>query len=241
MSQDVKDTNQMEERKYYENSLKVEGFVDEEPEYHHETHGEKIYRFNIRIPRKNRDAFDLIPVEVSERAVDISDIKKGSLIRVCGQFRSFNKVNNDTNKVSLSLSIFARDVVCISKEDLDGRYENLIHLKGNICKEPIFRVTPNGREIGDVILAVQRVYGRNDYIPCIAWSRNARYISGLEVGTGISLTGRIQSRNYYKFRGTDKEEFHTVYEVSISELSVTNKPKEKTDSDTEKEEQNTPE
>lgn len=216
---DIKERTELEGDLYYSNIAELEGYVDTEPTFHHKTHDENIYSFILRVPRLNKEVSDYIPIEISERAADINLIKVGSVVRVNGQFRSFNKMNHESGKVSLSLSVFVRDIL-IYTEDTTYKFINNIHLDGHICKEPVFRITPNGREIGDIILAVNRIYGRSDYIPCIAWSRNARYASSLRVGQRIIIDGRIQSRKYRKKDDTVEEGFieRTVYEVSINSL-----------------------
>lgn len=215
---DIKERTDTENDLYYTNTVELIGFVETKPLFHHKTHDESIYSFTLKVPRLNKKVIDYIPIEVSERATDINLIEVGSVVRVNGQFRSFNKMNHESGKVSLALSVFARDILYIN--DTDYKFINNIHLDGHICKEPIFRITPNGREIGDIILAVNRIYGRSDYIPCIAWSRNARYASSLQVGQRIVIDGRIQSRKYRKKDDTAEEGFieRTVYEVSINSL-----------------------
>ena len=185
------------------------------------------YAFTISSPRLTEGVTDDIPVEVSERVVDIRDFHKGDFVRVTGQFRSYNKFEENSNKVRLKLFIFARDIE--HNPYLDSR-KNSIHLSGYLCKNPVFRTTPQGREISDAIIAVNRMYRRSDYIPCIAWSRNARYLSKLEVGTKLELEGRVQSRSYRKKIGEDEFESRTVYEVSISSLQVLSEPEEREES-----------
>lgn len=215
---DIEDREGLDNDLYYSNTVELEGFVDTKPAFHHKTHDESIYSFTLRVPRLNKGVNDYIPIEVSERATDIQLIKIGSVVKVNGQFRSFNKMNHESGRVSLALSVFARDIIYI--EGTDYKFVNSIHLDGHICKDPIFRITPSGREIGDIILAVNRIYGRSDYIPCIAWSRNARFVSSLPVGQRIIVDGRIQSRNYRKKDDNAEEGFveKTVYEVSVNSL-----------------------
>ena len=226
-----------EKRLYYSNLVEVEGFVSKGPEYHHSTHGEDIYLFELSVLRSNKTSNDVLPIEISSRAVDISRIHTNDIVRIFGQFRSFNKVDRDSGKVSLQLSIFVRDIDWITEEECS--FKNQISLYGYICKNPTYRVTPSGREISDVILAVNRIYGRSDYIPCIAWSRNARFVSGLPVGTLLEIKGRIQSRVYRKkIANTNEYIENTVYEVSVSSLSkVDGDESESTDIVTEEQEQ----
>lgn len=187
------------------------GDVLEEPKFHHKTHDENIYRFVISIPRLNKSVSDVLPIEISDRVVDLSRIRLGDRIGVEGQYRSFNQVNSKSGKINLKLFVFVKDVTFFDNND--GEYTNYIRLVGHICKKPVYRKTPSGREISDIILAVNRVYGRSDYIPCIAWGRNARYTSNLLVGDKILIDGRVQSRKYVK-KVNDGIEEHIVYEVS---------------------------
>lgn len=158
-----------------QNEVLLEGYIYSKPEYHHTTHDEKIYDFILEVPRLNNNVNDYIPIEVSERTIDIDTLIVDSAIRVTGQFRSYNKPSDDGKRIALRLFVFVKDIVSI---DTVVSTNNIL-LDGHICKEPRFRTTPGGREICDMILAVQRVYGRSDYIPCILWSRNARYGSKL--------------------------------------------------------------
>lgn len=189
------------------------GDVVDEPSFHHKTHDESIYRFFVSVPRLNKEVLDIIPVEISDRVVDLTKIKAGNRVGIEGQYRSFNQPN-ENGKVSLKLFVFVKDVTFMNEEDLNQNdYVNYVRLVGHLCKKPVYRKTPSGREISDVILAVNRIYGRSDYIPCIAWGRNSRYASNLNVGDRIVVEGRLQSRKYRKKLETGIEE-HTVYEVS---------------------------
>jgi single-stranded DNA-binding protein len=179
------------------------------------------------VERSNKEVVDILPIEIPERVTDISSIKKGCKVSVSGQFRSFNKVDKDGEKVHLELSVFVKDISLV--DDSEYVPTNTIHLLGHICKKPQFRKTPSKREISDIILAVNRIYGRSDYIPCIAWSRNARYASRFEVGQAISIDGRIQSRNYHKKHKDGTESVHTVYEVSILRPNVESDKSEDTE------------
>lgn len=220
---DNEDTNTTNNTGNVNNQVTIEGRILDEIELHHTTHGEKIYLFTISSSRLNNETTDDIPVEVSERVVDINEFSKGDFIRVLGQFRSYNQYDEESGRVRLRLFIFARDM---EKCEEGESKKNNIHLMGYICKKPVFRTTPQGREISDVILAVNRMYKKTDYIPCIAWSRNARFLSRLEVGTKIDLDGRLQSRTYRK-RITDEEyDTRTVYEVSVSSVQVVDKDAE---------------
>ena len=172
------------------NTVEVAGEVVTEPEYSHEAFGERFYIFNISVKRLS-GMLDIIPVTISERAINISEIRVGKRFKIYGQFRSFNKHMEHEHR--LILSVFARDIMELDDNQLDVN-ENYIFLDGYLCKEPIYRKTPLEREIADLLVAVNRSYGKSDYIPCIAWGRNARYASGLDVGTHMKVCGRIQSR-----------------------------------------------
>lgn len=158
---------------------------------------------------------DTIPVMISERLIDVNEDYTGEFLMVSGQFRSYNR--HDEQKNRLVLSVFAREVSFI-EEELDGAKTNSILLDGYICKLPIYRKTPLGREIADLLLAVNRPYGKSDYIPCICWGRNARFASAFEVGEHVQILGRIQSREYVKKLSETETEKRTAYEVSVSKL-----------------------
>ena len=158
---------------------------------------------------------DRIPLMVSERLIDVSQDYIGEFIMVSGQFRSYNR--HDEQKNRLVLSVFVREVEFI-EEELDGAKTNQIFLDGYICKPPVYRKTPLGREIADLLLAVNRPYGKSDYIPCICWGRNARFASTFEVGEHVQVIGRIQSREYIKKLSETETEKRVAYEVSVSKL-----------------------
>ena len=158
---------------------------------------------------------DRIPLMISERLIDVSQDYTGEFIMVSGQFRSYNR--HDEQKNRLVLSVFVREVSFI-EEELDGAKTNNIFLDGYICKLPVYRKTPLGREIADLLLAVNRPYGKSDYIPCICWGRNARFASTFEVGEHVQIMGRIQSREYIKKLTETETEKRIAYEVSGSKL-----------------------
>lgn len=190
----------------------VSGFT-----YNHEMFGEGFYSADLAVNRLSEQV-DVIPLIVSERLVDVSLNYVGSTMEVNGQFRSFNRI--DGEKTRLELSVFVREAHLLSEKFTDCTKSNLIHLKGYLCKQPIYRKTPLGREIADLLLAVNRPYGKSDYIPCIAWGRNARYASEFLVGNRLEISGRIQSREYIKKLSDAKEEKRIAYEVSVSKLEV---------------------
>jgi single-stranded DNA-binding protein len=194
------------------NKIYLEGRIVSELQFSHEMFGEGFYTFNLEVPRLS-DAKDILSVTVSERLIGGMELKEGSDVIVEGQLRSYNKFVDGSNR--LILSVFARNVeFCIEK----SKNPNQIFLDGYICKMPVYRTTPFGREIADMLLAVNRSYNKSDYIPTIAWGRNSRFCQGLEVGDNIRVWGRLQSREYEK-KISDTESIKKVaYEVSISKM-----------------------
>lgn len=182
--------------------------------FSHQVFGEGFYLVDILVKRLS-DSEDRIPLMVSERLVDVSQDYEGEYIMVQGQFRSYNRHEEKKNR--LVLSVFVRELSFVEEAD-DSIKTNQIFLDGYICKPPVYRKTPLGREIADLLLAVNRPYGKSDYIPCICWGRNARYASAFEVGGHVLLWGRIQSREYIKKLGENETEKRTAYEVSVSKL-----------------------
>ncbi len=197
------------------NQVEILGEVWTEPEYSHEVFGEKFYGMEVKVPRLS-DSFDYIPVLVSERLLDPAQSYVGKLIGIRGQFRSYNKHLEGRSK--LILSVFARDVEFPASQE--EQCPNSICLDGYVCKDPIYRKTPLGREITDLLLAVNRPYNKSDYIPAIAWGRNARFAAGLEVGSRVRIWGRIQSRVYQKKTSEDTLEQRIAYEVSVAKIEV---------------------
>ena len=196
------------------NTVIISGVLSEVKKSHH-VYGEEFYEGMVSVPRSS-GAIDTIPVLISERLINPVECE-GKSIQVFGQFRSYNRHEGDKNR--LVLSVFAREVSFV-EEGNEKVKSNQIFLDGYICKPPVYRETPFGREIADMLLAVNRSYGKSDYIPCICWGRNARFADGIEVGTHIKITGRIQSREYRKRISEDEYETKTAYEVSISKLEV---------------------
>lgn len=196
------------------NKVRIVGEIVGQFEYSHEVFGENFYIGQLKIERTS-GILDFIPIMVSDRVVDVSADWNGIFVEVEGSFRSYNK--NEEGKKRLMLSVFVREF-----KQLENVYynDNNIELDGYICKETICRKTPLGREIADLLVAINRPYGKSDYIPCIAWGRNAVYSAELEVGTRIKLYGRIQSREYAKRISDTETETRTAYEVSVSKLEV---------------------
>ena len=193
------------------------GEVVSEFTFSHEVFGEGFYIANVSVNRLS-DMVDIIPLMISERLIDVTKDYRGMKIEVSGQFRSYNRHEGVKNK--LVLSIFVRELRFIEDEDIpeEQSKSNQIFLDGYVCKPPIYRKTPLGREIADILVAVNRPYGKSDYIPCIAWGRNARFASGFEVGEHVQILGRIQSREYIKKLTETETQKRIAYEVSVSKL-----------------------
>ena len=196
------------------NQVSIIGKVASSFTFSHQVFGEGFYLVDVLVKRLS-DSEDRIPLMVSERLVDVSQDYEGEYIMVQGQFRSYNRHEEKKNR--LVLSVFVRELSFVEEAD-ESIKTNQIFLDGYICKPPVYRKTPLGREIADLLLAVNRPYGKSDYIPCICWGRNARYTSAFEVGGHVLLWGRIQSREYIKKLGENETEKRTAYEVSVSKL-----------------------
>ena len=196
------------------NQVSIVGEIVSDFRFSHEVYGEGFYMVDVSVSRLS-NFVDYIPVMVSERLIDVTKDYEGQFVYINGQFRSFNR--HEERKNRLVLSVFAREV-----EPMDGMTDedacNQIFLDGYICKESIYRKTPLGREIADLLVAVNRSYGKSDYIPCICWGRNARFASGFVVGTHVQIWGRIQSREYVKKISETEVEQRTAYEVSVSKI-----------------------
>ena len=196
------------------NQVSIMGKIATGFTFSHQVFGEGFYVMDLIVKRLS-DSEDRIPVMVSERLVDVTQDYVGEYIEISGQFRSYNRHEEKHNR--LVLSVFAREVRFIGSEE-DALPTNQIFMDGYICKPPVYRKTPLGREIADVLLAVNRPYGKSDYIPCICWGRNARYASAFTVGGHVLIWGRIKSREYVKKLGENQTERRTAYEVSVSKL-----------------------
>lgn len=199
------------------NMVKIVGVVISDKEFSHEMYGEKFYMFQLEVPRLS-SSVDVLPITISERLLFNIDFHLGQCVIIEGQLRSYNRFIETTNK--LVLTIFAREIYVPEEEELQEilRKPNEIYLDGYICKKPVYRITPFGREITDILLAVNRPYNKSDYIPCIAWGRNARFCENLLVGDHIRIWGRIQSREYQKKLNSGDIETKVAFEVSVSKL-----------------------
>ncbi len=231
------DTNYLEN-----NYLTLVGKVTGEKKFSHEIYGERFYIFNLEIPRLSGVA-DIIPITISERLINEETLSEGQKLLVKGQFRSYNSYESEKNR--LILTVFAKDVKVITEEEQREEENemtkkdvitNEVVLVGYICKKPIYRQTPFGREIADILLAVNRAYNKSDYIPCIAWGRNARFCQNLEVGAQIKIVGRVQSRTYEKKHEDGSVETRVAYEVSVGSLEVIEENNDENTAETENKE-----
>mgnify|MGYP005763611099 FL=1 len=196
------------------NKIEISGIVSSESRFSHKIYGEGFYNFDISVERLSGSA-DMIPVTISERLFNKDELTLGKEIKIDGQIRSYNSSSESRNR--LVISVFAREIYYG-----EGNNENAVQLNGFICRKPVYRTTPMGREIADILIAVNRAYNKSDYIPCIIWGRNARYAGKLEVGDNIKITGRIQSRKYQKKTENGAEE-RTAYEISVSKIEKVEK------------------
>lgn len=187
------------------------GTVKSKPEFSHESFGESFYEIQLSVPRLSENS-DIIPITVSDKILN-KDIEIGTKIAIKGQFRSYNKIEDGKSK--LMLTVFVRELIEVN----DTMNPNIIEITGFVCKEPTFRTTPFKREICDVLIAVNRAYNKSDYLPCIAWGRNARFVKNLPIGKKINLVGRIQSREYQKKLENGEILKRVAYEVSINRIS----------------------
>ena len=206
----------MTDKVFDNNQVVIAGEVVKDFEFSHDVFGEGFYILEVAVNRLS-NSFDVIPLMISERLIDVKQSYVGRFIEVFGQFRSYNR--HEENKNKLVLSVFVREVNLLESADEIQR-PNSIFLDGYICKEPVYRKTPLGREIADLLLAVNRPYGKSDYIPTIAWGRNAIRTSEFNIGTRVKVSGRLQSREYNKKIDDEKYEERTAYELSASMIDV---------------------
>ena len=204
----------MSEKVIENNKVSVIGEIISGFTFSHEVFGEGFYLVNVAVSRLSEQA-DIILLMISERLIDVNADYRGAYIRAAGQFRSYNRHEEKKNR--LVLSVFVRELE-FTDEEVENAKTNQIFLDGYICKPPVYRKTPLGREIADLLMAVNRPYGKSDYIPCICWGRNARYASAFEVGGHVLIWGRIQSREYMKRISENETEKRIAYEVSVSKL-----------------------
>jgi len=194
------------------NKVYISGEVVSDPVFSHEVYGESFFECNLKVERLS-DTFDIIPITISERLLKDYHIKMGKQISGNGQFRSYNKLEEGKSK--LLLTVFIKEIMPYAKKD----NPNYIEIVGYVCKEPVFRVTPFNKEICDVLLAVNRSFNKSDYLPCIAWGRNARFVNTLSIGDKVVVSGRIQSRQYQK-KIDNELVTKTAYEISLSRIEA---------------------
>ena len=206
----------MTDKLFENNQVTMMGEIISEFQFSHEVFGEGFYMVELAVNRLSNYC-DYIPLIISERLIDTEQDYTGQLLYVSGQFRSYNRHEEKKNR--LVLSVFVRELEFLDEID-ENEKTNQIFLDGYICKEPIYRKTPLGREIADVLLAVNRSYGKSDYIPCICWGRNARFASGFTVGSHIQIIGRVQSREYVKRISDEEVEHRIAYEISVSKVDL---------------------
>lgn len=203
------------------NNVIICGIVSKEPEFSHNLFGEGFYIFKLSIDRLS-DKSDILPVTVSERLIDISKIKLGQRVNINGQIRSYNNYIELEKRNKLIITIFAKEINIICDNDETYCDTNEVFLNGFICKKPIYRTTPFGREISDILLAVNRSYNKSDYIPCISWGRNAKFCKSLDVGSNVKISGRLQSRIYQKKISENEIIQKVAYEISITKIELSN-------------------
>lgn len=198
------------EQKDITNITTISGEVVSEPILSHNSHDENFYEVMVKIKRFSGSS-DILIATISEKLINISNIKVGTFISIDGELRTYNIIENNNNK--LKIVVFAKNVSILDGE----KNENNIHFEGYICKKPVYRVTPLGREICDIIVAVNRDYHKSSYIPIISWGRNAKYLKDAEVGQKLECFGRFQSRTYNK-KVNDKSVEKTAYEISLAKV-----------------------
>lgn len=199
------------------NIIKVSGQIIDELRESHKIYNEIFYKFNIKIKRLSEN-YDILPVTISERLIDKNLMTPNKFINISGQIRSYNNYSSSDGKTKLILTIFARQI----NFDITDENPNQVYLNGYICKSPVYRKTPFGREITDILLAVNRSYNKSNYIPCIIWGRNAKLAAKLNIADNIKVHGRMQSREYQKKLTTGEILNKTAYELSVSKIELIN-------------------
>lgn len=205
------------------NNVKLVGKIAKELKFNHETLNEKFYETELRVKRLSGD-YDQLKIIISERLLLDIEVNENDVVEVEGNIRSYNYFIKETNKRRLLINVFVKALRPLEekeyKDDPEILTTNEVHLIGTICKKPVYRKTPFGREIADMLIAVNRPYGKSDYLPCIAWGRNARFSNNLNVGQIIKVSGRAQSRMYNKVKEDGNEEERIAYEISIKALEL---------------------
>jgi len=201
------------------NNIEIRGVISSDFSFSHEVYGEGFYNFTVGASRLS-ESIDLLPVTVSERLISNMELVQGELIDIRGQVRSYNNYIQEERRNRLLITIFAREIERIEADSATLKNPNNVYLDGFICKKPVFRETPFGREIADILLAVNRSYNKSDYIPCICWGRNARFASTLNISDNVRIGGRLQSRVYQKKYDDGSVVEKSAYEISISKIEL---------------------
>ena len=201
------------------NNIEIRGVISSDFVFSHEVYGEGFYNFMVGSARLS-ESVDLLPVTISERLISGMDLMQGDFIDIRGQVRSYNSYIQEERRNRLLITIFAREIEVLDPENISPKNPNNVFLDGFICKKPVFRETPFGREIADVLLAVNRSYNKSDYIPCICWGRNARFAGNLNISDNVRIGGRLQSRVYQKKYDDGSVVEKSAYEISISKIEL---------------------
>ncbi len=207
------------------NNIEIMGEILKKPEFSHETHNEKFYSTVISVKRLSGDT-DELELIISEKTINIEDVEVGKKYNIKGEIRSYNYYIKEEERRKLIITIFVKEMSIVENIENEEECKNELVIIGHICKKPIYRKTPFGREISDLLVAVNRVYGKSDYLPCIVWGRNAKFATQLEIGDKIKITGRMQSRSYNKEMG-DKKITKVAYEISAASLEKVEEKEEK--------------
>jgi len=201
------------------NNIEIRGIISSDFSFSHEVYGEGFYNFIVGASRLS-ESVDLLPVTVSERLISSMNLAQGDLVDIRGQVRSYNNYIQEERRNRLLITIFAREIEQIEADTANPKNPNNVYLDGFICKKPVFRETPFGREIADILLAVNRSYNKSDYIPCICWGRNAKFASTLNISDNVRIGGRLQSRVYQKKYDDGSVVEKSAYEISISKIEL---------------------
>lgn len=199
------------------NNITISGIISEEPIFSHNLFGEGFYVFKISVNRLSKQC-DILPITISERLLDIKKIKIGKKVSLSGQIRSYNNYVEEEKRNKLIITVFTRHITIFDDDTKLFSDTNEVFLNGYICKKPIYRTTPFGREISDILLAVNRSYNKSDYIPCISWGRNAKFCENLDIGSNVKINGRLQSRIYQKKISENEIIEKVAYEISITKI-----------------------
>lgn len=218
------------------NNIEIIGEILKKPEFSHETHNEKFYSTVVSVKRLSGDT-DELELIISEKTINIEDVEVGKKYNIKGEIRSYNYYIKEEERRKLIITVFVKEMSLVENLENEEECKNELVIIGHICKKPIYRKTPFGREISDLLVAVNRVYGKSDYLPCIVWGRNAKFATQLEIGDKIKITGRMQSRTYTKEIGNEKIT-KVAYEISAASLEKIEEKEESEEKETEISENN---